>query len=372
MSHPDVIVVGGGLVGAACARQLADQHLDVLILDSGAEPGISSVAAGGMLAPLAESASENPLLGLSVRGRDLYHELAPVLKEETGIDIGLWSDGILQLALSATEAARLSHEIAWQRQRGFKSDWLSPDDLRERYPGLSPDALGGKLAREDGALEPESLLKAFHASAKRHGAQLRRGVRVEEVVIDGDHAVAVRAGGETVSAGAVVVAAGAWSGRIGGLPRPLSVEPIRGQMIAVDWPANTRPAVVYHGPGYVLHRDGAALAGTTMDHVGFDASTTIEGITMVREVMQNIYPALQDAEIKRSWSGLRPCSPNGHPIVGQDADTEGLWYATGHGRNGVLLAAITGQIIAQLFTDTPIDYDVSPIDPGRYWKTRRP
>jgi glycine oxidase len=372
MAQPDVIVVGGGLVGAACARQLAEQQIKVRILDSGGESGIASTAAGGMLAPLAESAPENPLLSISVRGRDLYHDLAPILKEETGIDIGLWTEGILQLALSTGEAANLTHEIAWQRQRGFKSDWLSEDDLRSRYPGLSDKAVGGKLAPEDGALESDVLLKALLASATRHGAELSRGVRVEDVIIENQSAVGVRADGETIAAGAVVLAAGAWSGQIGGLPRPLSVEPIRGQMIAVDWPAEEPPAIVYGGSGYVLHSAGEALVGTTMEHAGFDPSVTDDGIASVQEVMHTIYPGLEGAKTKRQWAGLRPCSPDGHPIVGRDADTEGLWYATGHGRNGVLLAAITGEIIAQMFTDSPIEYDIDPIDPARYWKTSRP
>ncbi len=371
MTQPDVIVVGGGLAGAACARQLAIQQLSVRILDSGAEDGIASTAAAGMLAPLAESSPENPILSLSVRGRDLYHELAPALKEETGIDVGLWNDGILQLALSTEEAARFSHEIAWQRQQGFKSDWLSQDDLQNRYPGLTPEALGGKLAPEDGGLEPEPLLKAFLASAKRHGAELSRGVRVDEVVVENGAAVGVRADGKTISAGAVVVAAGAWSGRIGGLPRPLSIEPIRGQMLTVDWPTDEPPAIVYAESGYVMHRNAQALAGTTMEHVGFDAVNTVEGIERVQKIMSTIYPSLAGAEIKGRWVGLRPWSPDGRPIVGPDPDVEALWYATGHGRNGVLLAAITGEIIAQLFADSPIEYDITPIDPGRFWRTTR-
>ena len=371
MAQPDVVIVGGGLVGAACARHLAEQKVKVRILDSGAEPGIASTAAAGMLAPLAESVPDNPLLSLSVRGRDVYQQLAPVLKEETGIDIGLWNAGILQLALSTEEAAHLTHEIAWQRQRGFRSDWLSRDDLRERFPGLAPEALGGKFAPEDGALEPASLLKALLASARRHGARLSRGIRVDEVVLNHAKAVGVMADGKRIGAGAVVVAAGAWSGRVRGLPRPLSVEPIRGQMIAADWPADEPPSIVYAHSGYLLHRDGEVLAGTTMEHVGFDASITDDGVAHVQEVMCSIYPALEGAKIKRSWAGLRPGSPDGHPIVGQDAEIEGLWYATGHGRNGILLAAITGEIIAQLFTDAPIEYDISAIDPGRFWKTGR-
>ena len=181
----------------------------------------------------------------------------------------------------------------------------------------------------------------------------------------------VRADGKTISAGAVVVAAGAWSGRIRGLPRPLSIEPIRGQMLAVDWPTDEPPAIVLAESGYVMHRNGEALGGTTMEHVGFDAANTVEGIERVQKIMSTIYPSLDGAETKRRWVGLRPWSPDGCPIVGQDPDVEALWYATGYGRNGVLLAAITGEIIAQLFTDAPIEYDITPIDPGRFWQTTR-
>ncbi|MCZ6918051.1 MAG: glycine oxidase ThiO [Gemmatimonadetes bacterium] len=369
MGQPDVIVVGGGLVGAACARFLALRKLSVHILDSGDEPGAASPAAAGMLAPLAETAAENPLLRLHVRGRDMYHALAPDLKEETGIDIGLWTEGILHVALSPDEVGRLTDEIAWQRQMGFNVDWLAQDDIRNRYPSISPEALGAKLAPEDGALEPVPLLKAFLASATRHGASLTRGVRVEALLTEHGRTVGVRAGSETFTAGAVVLAAGAWSGRIGGLPRPLSVEPIRGQMIAVDWPTDEPPAIALAGSGYVLHRNGDALAGTTMEYTGFETSVTPEGMAQVRHAMRSIYPTLEGATVKRSWAGLRPGTPDGQPIVGRDAESEGLWYATGHGRNGVLLAAITGEVIGQLFAGEAVEHDLSPIDPGRYWRT---
>jgi glycine oxidase len=369
MGQPDVIVVGGGLVGAACARCLAQRKLTVQILDTADEPGAASSAAAGMLAPLAESAAENPLLRLHVRGRDMYHELAPDLKEETGIDIGLWTEGILHVALSPDEVGRLTDEIAWQRQMGFNADWLGQDDVHNRHPSISPEALGAKLAPEDGALEPVPLLKALLASATRHGAKLARGVRVDELLTERDRTVGVRAGTETFTAGAVVLAAGAWSGRMGGLPRPLSVEPIRGQMLAVDWPTGEPPAIVYAGSGYVLHRDGDALAGSTMEYTGFEASVTPEGMARVRHAMRSIYPTLEGATVKRSWAGLRPGTPDGQPIVGRDADSEGLWYATGHGRNGVLLAAVTGEVVARLFADEPVEHDLSPIDPGRFWRS---
>ena len=369
MTARDVIVIGGGVVGAACARWLAERQLSVQILDSGAEPGAASKAAAGMLAPLVDTTADDPLLGLRVRGRDLYHEVAPALKDETGIDVGLWTEGIAHIALSTDDMARLTDQVAWQRQMGLKSDWLGQDDLRERYPGVSAEAVGAKFMPEGGSLDPDRLVEAFLASARHRGAELTRGVRVTGVVIENGSVTGVRTETETIPAGAVVLAAGAWSGRIAGLPRPLSVEPIRGQMAAVKWPDNVPPAIIYSSSGYVVHRDQEAVVGTTLEHAGFDAAVTDDGIAHVIAAMRSIYPSLADTEVRRTWAGLRPGSPDGQPIVGRDADIAGLWYATGHGRNGFLLAAITGLIVSQLFAGERVEQDITAIDPARFWRT---
>ena len=369
MKAPDVLVVGGGVVGAACARWLSQQELAVRVLDSAAEAGIASRAAAGILAPLAETNADDPLLSLKVRGRDLYHEVAPALREETGIDIRLRTEGIVHVALSSTEMNRLTDQIAWQRQMGFKSDWLSQGDLREQHPEVSPKVLGAKFMPEGGALDPELLVEALLASAVGRHAEVTRGVRVTDVLIEAGAVVGVRTETETLSCGAVVLAAGAWSGRIGGLPRPLSVEPIRGQMAAVDWPNQQRPAVIYGGSGYVVRRGSEAVVGTTVEHAGFDASVTEAGIEKVLNTLRSIYPALAHAPVKRTWAGLRPGTPDGQPIVGPDPDVDGLWYATGHGRNGFLLAAITGQIVSQLFMQESVEPDITSVDPTRFWPT---
>ncbi len=369
MNPPDVLIVGGGLLGAGCARSFACRGVSTMLLDSGTEGGIASTAAAGMLAPLAESGPEDPLLGLGVRARDLYHELAPVLAEETGIDIGLWSDGILQLAFTDEEAHQLRSDIAWQRQRGFKSDWLSPEGLHDECPWVSPQALGALHAPEDGALTASALLQALLASAEKHGARLVHDQRVEALDIQQGKVTGVRTSTETYSAGAVVLAAGCWSGRIGGLPRPLSVEPVRGQMAAFAWPADAKPGIAYAGSHYVLKVGDEAFAGSTMEHAGFDASVTEEGLASVVGQARRISPTLQDEVPARTWAGLRPVTPDGRPIVGRDPDAEDLWYATGHGRNGILWAGLTGELIARLLTGEGVDHDLTPIDPARFWKS---
>ncbi len=356
-------------MGAACARSFACRNVSTVILDSGADGGIASTAAAGMLAPLAEAGPEAPLLGLSVRARDLYHELVPALEEETGITLDLRSEGILQLAFTDEEAHRLKSDIAWQRQRGFNSDWLSQENLLEKCHWVSPDALGALHAPEDGALMPAALLEALRQSAQRHGARLIEGQRVESVELENRRVVGVRTPTATYSAGAVVLAAGCWSGRIGGLPRPLSVEPVRGQMAAFEWPPDAEPGIVYAGSQYVLQVGDEAFAGSTMEHVGFDASVTEEGLASVVRQARRVFPALEDKAPTRTWAGLRPVTPDGRPLVGPDPDAEGLWYATGHGRNGVLWAGLTGELIAQLLAEEQVDHDLTPIDPARFWKS---
>lgn len=371
MTTPDVVVVGGGIVGAAVARALAAAGHRVEIVDSGAEPGIATQASAGMLAPLVETNEKDTLIGLTVRGRDLYRELAPALREETGVDIGLWLDGVLRLAFTEAEETQGRAAVAWHRQQGLNSEWLSPAELRDRCPGLSPDALGALLAPEDGAVDPLAALEAMLVSAARHGARLVRGEPVIGIETDEGRVTGVRTRAGRRPAGAVVIAAGAWSGRIGGLPRPLSVEPVRGQMLAYEWPEGEPPAIVFGRGGYVLHRGDEALVGATMEFAGFDSGATDAGRAHLQATAAGLYPSLAATGATRTWAGLRPCTPDGYPVIGADADRPNLWYATGHCRNGVLLAAVTGEIIAHLVSGNPIEHlemNLTPVRPSRFWR----
>jgi glycine oxidase len=264
--------------------------------------------------------------------------------------------------------ARIKGDIAWQRQQGYNADWLGDEELRERCPGVTGDALGAMLAPEDGAVDPRALHDALLASAREHGVTITLGHRVDGVVIESGRARAVKCGDQNIAAGAVLVAAGAWSARLQGLPAPLTVEPIRGQMLSYDWPEGRPPAIIYGGTSYVLKRGPEALVGTTMEHAEFDASTTEEGLQIVAAKGVRIYPDLEGAEVRRQWAGLRPVTPDGHPYLGRDPRVEGLWYATGHGRNGILLAGITGELTAQMMAGDKVEYDLTPLDPGRFWQ----
>jgi glycine oxidase len=365
--HPDVLIVGGGVIGAACARALAIQGVTVRVLDDGREPGAATPASAGMLAPFAEARREDPMLALGIRGRDRYRELVPQLQEETGVEINHWTGGILHLAFSPADVERLKDDVAWQRQAGHTTDWLDVDDLRQRAPAVSPDAWGALFAAEDGSLDPVALLNALRASAEKHGAVFTQGQKVERVRLDQQRVIGVQTTTDSLTSGAVLIAAGCWSGRVRGLPRPLSVEPVRGQMVAFAWPDGLDPHIAFGLGAYVLKRGNEALAGSTIEYVGYDPTVTDSAVRNIALSAGRLFPSLAGRPVTRSWAGLRPGAPDSRPFIGKDPSTAGLWYATGHGRHGISLAVITGDIIAELYAGHEIQYDLSATAPGRYW-----
>jgi glycine oxidase len=361
----DVIVVGGGPVGAAAARELALAGRRVLVLDSDGDMGQGWRAAAGMLAPQIEADLDDPLLELGLAGRELYSTLAGALRDSTGIDIGLWREGIAHVAATEAEATDLRARCAWQRQHSFLSDWLDAEEVKARWPWLGPTA-GALWAAREGALEPEKLVAALLADAERHGAVILRDT-VVAVDQRGDRAAGVI--GRTARYGApdVLIAAGAWSGTIEGVPRPVAVAPVRGQMAALPWPASARRAIVYGHGGYLVARGDEAILGSTMEYVGFRAETTSAGLARIFGAATALCPSLSSASVRRTWAGLRPVTPDSRPIIGAEPRLPGLWYATGHGRNGILLAAITGVIVRQLLDGEPTVENIDAYAPARFW-----
>jgi glycine oxidase len=366
MSHKvsscEVLVAGGGIVGAACARALALRGLRVLICEPGPEPAAASAASAGILGPQIERADES-LRALGLRARDLYDTLGPSLTETTGIDIGLWREGVASLAFEEAEAERLRDAVAHQRQAGLRCDWLEPSEVAERFPATAP-CLGALFAPEDGAVDAPALARALRADAQRCGAHTLNA-RVQRLNTILGRATGVETSAGKIKAEHVVIAAGAWSTQIEHLPRQLPVEPVRGQMAAAPWPGNMPRTVLYYDHGYILARSGEAIFGSTMERVGFDGSVTPAGIAEIMSAARRLLPQLPPSPT-RTWAGLRPLTPDGRPIIGVDPDVRGLWYATGHGRNGVLLAGLTGEIIASLVTTGESEVEIASFAPERF------
>lgn len=362
----DVVVVGAGPVGAACARELALAGRRVQVLDAGEEQGQAWRAAAGMLAPQIEASPDDPLLELGLAAREHYRPLAEALRETTGLDIGLWQEGIAAVAATEVEAAELRSRVAWQRQQGLLSDWLDAEEVETRWPWLRP-VEGALWAAHEGALDPEKLVRALLADAERLGGTVTHD-RVTAVERRGEQVTGVVGRRGRYAAGDVIVAAGAWSGTLDGLPRPLSVAPVRGQMAALPWPKGAHRAIVYGRDCYLVARGDEAIAGSTMESVGFRPEVTEEGQATVLAAAAALCPALAGAPVRRAWAGLRPMTPDGLPIMGREPRLGGLWYATGHGRNGILLAGLTGLLLRQLLEGEPPAEDLGAFAPERFWK----
>lgn len=366
MSHKvsscEVLVAGAGIIGAACARALALRGLKVVICEPGPDPVAASAASAGILGPQIEGTDES-LRALGLRARDLYDTLAVTLADATGVDIGLWREGIASFAFNEADAERLRDAVAHQRQAGLRCDWLEAADVAERFPAAAP-CLGAMFAPEDGAVDAPALTRALRADAKRLGTRTF-ATRVNRINTILGRVTGVEIPAGKIKAEHVVIAAGAWSTQIEHLPRHLPVEPVRGQMAATPWPPNMPRTVLYFDHGYVLARSGEAIYGSTMERVGFDGRVTAAGIQEITRAARRLLPQLPESPA-RTWAGLRPLTPDGRPIVGADPDVRGLWYATGHGRNGVLLAGLTGEIIASLITTGESEIEIASLAPERF------
>lgn len=358
-------MIGGGAVGSACARAIALTGRRVTLLQRAETPGEGWRAAAGMLAAQIEAGPEDPLFNLALAGRSFYRRNAEALTEAGGAEIGMLECGILQVAFTEADEQRAKAKVAWQRQQGYRADWLSPEEVDQGWPWIN-SGVGAFWAPEDGAIDPVRTVRAFRADAERHGA-----IVVADTALgldrQGDKLLGVIGEAGRYPAAHVVIAGGAWAGRLEHLPRPVSVEPVRGQMAAFRWPVGRPPAIVYGQRCYLLKRGDELLAGATMEHAGFDVEVSSSALAELLARVATLYPALANEQPLRSWAGLRPGTPDGLPIIGEEPRLRGLWYATGHGRNGILLAGITGEIIAQGITGEPIPDELMSVRPTRFW-----
>jgi glycine oxidase ThiO len=352
---PDIVVAGGGLVGLCVATALAERKLEVVVVS---EPrlGEASRAAAGMLAPSIERAT-GPAHDFGIAARDRYPSYVEFLAERTGIRVPLNRDGILQVALNAQGVKGL------RRAASPGSVWIEAAALAEMEPALS-HALGAVHNPLDGAVDNVALFGALEALVAK-----TENIRVEDdlVVNISPAAGSVKVTtmkGQVISAGFAVIAAGAWSAQIGGARLAGAVAPLKGQLVAY---AVAPVRHVAYGPrGYLVPRGNSTIAGSTMERTGFDPTTSVEGVTKVRSAAAEICPALARSEVTGRWGGLRPATPDMLPLLGPDPKAPRIIYACGHSRNGVLMAPLTGDLIADLVTGSPLRHDLSQFRPDRF------
>ena len=349
----DVVLVGGGIIGCAIAFFLAKAGVRPLVLERDQVGAEASSGAAGLLTAQAHADEADLLFDLKLRSRALYATLAVELRERTDIDIEYRTLGHLVPALSEEELETVGRRVAWQASRGLPAVRLTAREARELEPGLTAEVKGAGWFPEDHHVNNTSVTQALASATMRQGGRVLVDSAVVELLRTGDRVTGVRTAQETIAAGTVVLCAGAWSRDFeasAGLPLPIL--PAKGQIVVARLEKPVLRHVVYGESGYAIPRaTGEHILGSTVEYVGFDKRVTLEGLTGIMTGITAMVPSLQRAEMAASWGCLRPAAPDGLPILGRIPGREGLVVATGHFRNGILLAPITGQLIAELIVE---------------------
>jgi glycine oxidase len=340
----DVIVIGAGIIGCAIARELSKRRMRVVVVESRTPGAGATQASAGVLAPYIEAPDEGPLQALTVRSLALYDDFIAAVQAEVETTIEYRRCGTLDVASDDGSAARLQHLGEWTRGVGVDAKWLDGPEVRDLEPALAPNR-GGLLVPSHGYVRASQLTAALLEAAQRHGAVFESGRHVDSVDFDGED-VSVMAGATRYRARTVVVAAGSWSSA---LVTPARVRPVRGQLLQLRVSRPLIRRVLWSERCYIVPwNDGTMLVGATVEEAGFDERVTAAGVRQLLDAATTLLPALADATFAAARVGLRPATPTGLPLVERSKEHPSLVLATGHYRNGILLAPLTAQLVADL------------------------
>lgn len=344
----DVLIIGGGIVGCACAYEIAKRGASVTLLEYGKTGMQATNAAAGMLAPLTETHAPDAMMRFGMLALQHYPRVVAELEAAAGFDVEYRQQGILKVAFTQDDADALRRRFAWQREMGVALDWLESADLRVLEPRLTERAIAGVFSPLEATVSNQLLALALERAAMQNGASIVQRAPVTAARRSRGRVTEVTAGGETYTAETIVLAAGARSGQIGRkLGVALPVAPVRGQMIALGGMSAPIHRVVWGPDGYLVPRvNGHVFAGATVEDVGFRRRTTRDGVRAMRAMASALVPQLASAQVRFEWAGLRPGTPDGAPIIGPVFDTN-VVAATGHYRNGILLGPLTGTVVAE-------------------------
>jgi glycine oxidase len=365
----DVVIIGGGVIGLTIARALAQRGVrDVMLIERGRPGAEASWAAGGILAPQVEVDHQDEFFQLACASRDLYPQFAGSLKEETGVDVELDTTGTLCLGFTRPDEEELRRRHQWQTGQGLQVEWLTGDEARRLEPCVAANVRCALRFPRDVQVENRRLVEALVRANEELGVQLVINTAVTALGIKDERVCGVETSAGFVAAPIVVVAAGAWSSLIDSPSLPsIQIEPVRGQMLCFSADPNIGRHVIYSPRGYLVpRRDGRVLAGSTVEQVGFDKRVTDDGVSTIKSMALEIAPAIAGLPIIDSWAGFRPRAPDDLPVLGPCAEIGGLLYATGHYRNGILLAPITGLVIADAIVDGLMPESLKTFSPNRF------
>jgi glycine oxidase len=369
MARPsDIIVVGAGIVGAAVAYELARRGAQVRIVDERPVGMGATQASAGVLAPYIEAREDSAFLALTVRSLELFDEFIPRVSSDSGIAVPYKRTGTIDVAASDADMRNLQTTASVLARRGVQAVVLDAAGVRAEEPQVSEDAVGGLLIEAHGFVAAGELTRALVAAARARGAQVLEQSRVQRVTTRSGEAVVETSRG-SLAGGAVVFAPGSWAGQIAidGVSAPVPVRPVRGQLMSLGWVGPPLRRVTWSSRCYLVPwDDGTLLLGATVEEAGFDERATVAGVRDLLDAACEIVPHAWSAGFRGARVGLRPATSDGLPIIGPSSAVPNLMYATGHYRNGVLLAPLTAELVADAMLDNRIDPLLAAVSPARF------
>ncbi len=361
--NADVVIIGGGIIGCAIAYELSKQNVSVIVIEKASRVGTEASWAGaGILT--SHASTHEPYPELCRASLAMYPNLASELKDETDIDIEFIRTGTLSVYFDETEALGLVGLAERRVNRGFTAEVLTPEQTWQLEPVVSKSIAGAVLFPEDGHVRNPKMVTALAKGASKNGARFVLGNAVTGFVRENERVVSAFVNSETIHADNFVIAAGCWSGQLTlMLESPISVSPAKGQIVLLE----TMPPIfrrTIDGLGiYIVPRvDGKILLGATVEHVGYDKTPTLDGVKQMIDAAVVIAPELAESKFVETWTGLRPYYKNG-PCIGYLPSYENVVLASGHYKNGILLAPITGKLITELLISGKPSLSLDPFSP---------
>jgi glycine oxidase len=360
----DIVIVGAGVIGCAIAYFLRKAGIEVMVIEREEIAAESSGAAAGLITQLGGLGGPAPFTALMLESWSLLAQLIAELEETSGVDIGYRQTGILRAVLSEAEGEQMRKLVPVCQRMGIEMQWVSREEVLEMAP-LTPQALGAAYAPQAGSISAKAMTRAYAGAARSLGAVISEHVQVTGFTTHAARVTGVQTGaGETIACNQVLIAAGPWSTTCGAwLGVDIPVHPARGQILALRQPEQplkhalmlgAAATLVKYGLGSDLFlipkADGTIYVGSTVEHIGFDTQLTVAGMAALLTDAMQIAPSLEQAPIVKMWTGLRPWSADGYPILGRAPGWENVSVATGHGGIGFEASAVTGKVMAELVT----------------------
>jgi glycine oxidase len=364
MPSPDILIIGGGIIGLSLAHKLATASQSVLLLDRQQPGQEASWAAAGMLSPDPESPEDEALLPLAKKSVSLYPDFIAAIENASGLSTNYRRDGALELFFGRTAESDRDRTIAAHRKYSLASQSVSAGDARAIEPSLTKSDFSAVWLSDECSVSPRALTAAVLKAAESSGAEIRANIEVRNLRIENSHCTGAESASEKFSAKHVILAAGAFSSQIN--PSAIApTRPARGQMLALRPERPVPNRVLRSHNGYVVPRgNGLVVAGSTIENAGFEKRVTAAGISSILSAAIALVPELATAAIEETWSGLRPDTPDHLPIIGL-SEFEGLWLATGHYRNGIMLAPATAKILSDWILQGNPNFEVESYSPHR-------